>query len=371
MHIKRHLPTILYRSLIGLLSLLASWSLFVMFGASAWRLFVTWALLMTTIYYLGNALFLVLLGKHHPAGWTPAPTWQLASLIALGLVAAEGMMGKGVLEIHGQIDFLIRIVLPVLVFVDWLILSQKGQLRLIDPWYALTLPACYAAWILLSADYPRLTWRYPYPIFELAITNIPTFLWWLVLMLVIILVVGYAIYALDFAASGKLSQYIVMPKLKRIEITEETEDDTSDASADDAAKQRSSESQAETAPAQPAASAKPVEKPAKKTMDVCQAKPAPTKTSKASTANPKKSAKSTPKEVKSIKPEQSSSSTSEPVPIVGKVKNLTPEKQAKLQKKVSEPATPAKPEEPETPKVPQIENRKKDQKSAQNLHGKK
>lgn len=347
MYIKRRTFTLVYRGLIGALSLVVTWSLFAMFGEAAWRLFLTWTVVVASIYYIGTTIFAVLFGKRKGNGWTPAATWQLALLITFGLVVAEWLMGEGVAEVRGQIGLLVRLVLPILVLIDWLVFSKKGQFRLVDPWYALALPACYAAWILISADtITSQAWKYPYQNFEIAAVGVPTMLWWLVLMMVIILLAGYIIYLLDFAMSGKLSKYIVMPKIKLVEVVDDEPTERKPAVKNSATVEATSVKH--TAPTKP--------KTTQKTMDVAQ---------------PKNNA-----HIDLTHHDDNRADSVEAIPVAKKSRPLTPEKQEKLERQTTtpveaKPPMPDKPEEPKAPQVPQIENHKKDKKSAQNLHGKK
>lgn len=48
--------------------------------------------------------------------------------------------------------------------------------------------------------------------------------WWIALVSLIILVIGYSLFLLDFALSGAVHRYIVLPKIKTIIIEEEIED---------------------------------------------------------------------------------------------------------------------------------------------------
>lgn len=353
MYIKSRPIALAYRGLVALLSVVATWSLFVMLGSSAWRLFITWAVLFSSVYYVSSTLFAAVFGGRKGGGWTPAPTWQLATLIAFGLVTTEGLMGEGVSEVHGQIGLLIRSILPVLVLGDWLVFSKKGQFRVVDPWYSLALPACYAAWILMSAADTKMTWAYPYQNFEIAAVGVPTMLSWLELLAVIILLVGYIVYMVDFALSGKLSKYIVMPKIKLIEIPDDEPAD-SDVKQLESQPAESVKEKTITEP-EPTSVVKPITVP-KKTMDVS-------------------SSKGAKKPTKVIETKKSTTPL-ETVPVIKETKPLTSKKQEKVEQRVAipteqHPAAPRKPEEPQAPKIPQIENRKKDEKSAQSLHGKK
>ena len=50
-------------------------------------------------------------------------------------------------------------------------------------------------------------------------------IWWGLIIVVVVLALGYTIMLLDFVLSGKVSQYIVVPKIKTIVIEEEIVDE--------------------------------------------------------------------------------------------------------------------------------------------------
>lgn len=299
MCIKSRLAAAIYRAVIGIIAALSSWSIFLSYGADAWHQFATWALILVAVYYICSALATAIMSKRRNAGWSFLPTWQLAALIAAGLVLAEQVSGfatSGQLA-DEQASLIIQFALPIMIMLDWLAFSKKGQFRTIDPWYALALPVCYLAWeIMTIGDFNSI--------------NVTVFIWWVVFMMVVILIFGYLIYLLDLIMSGKLSQYIVMPKIKVIELVDEEDSSSPQASLEEA-----------------------------KTEEKVS-----TPTSKNPTSpKPKKPAKETTKmEIKEEKVHQSV--------------------------EVHMPETPPEPKEPTKPSVPQIENRKKDSKSAQNLH---
>lgn len=340
MYVKCRPIVALYREIIGLLALVASWSLFVMMGASAWRLFMTWALILASIYYIFSGFLTIIMVKWRDYGWTMLPTWQLATIIALGLVLVEKIIGQATPLVFGNVAILIQIILPCLVLLDWLCFSKKGAFRLIDPWYALALPACYAAWITLSAPETKLTPSYPYVIFDFNAVPVSTFIWWLIFMMVSLLLASYIIYIVDFMMSGKVSRYIVMPKIKLVEI----EDDPIE---DDAKKpQPEIKVPAPKVTETKVAESKPVQKTA----------PLP----KVDIVAKSKAPATTPKDIKDPK-------EAKDVTVPQSDDNKLPKKAETT--KVTEPKKPEKPKEPSAPNAPHIENRKKDLKSAQSLHG--
>lgn len=107
---------------------------------------------------------------------------------------------------------LYHLILPVMFFLDWLIFYRRGTVKRCDPLLALTIPLAYVIYILLRAFAVKsagITVSILYPYFFLDVDRLGWngFLVWIGVLLVGLLMLGYALYGLDrfFARKRKTS----------------------------------------------------------------------------------------------------------------------------------------------------------------------
>lgn len=220
---------VIFDFIIGVLAALATWIQFLSFGHDAWRLFATWVALVAAIYYILDAT-ITLLAKRRSAGAEVCPMLQgglIVSGITLVLIRIVGCAMDSYIPSASSNVVLSEFILPVLMIMSWVMFSQKGKWRAHDPFYWLAFPGIYASATLVSGEFMSRTARlvYPYEFLNYPSIGIDTMLWWFAIFAVVILIVGYVFWILDFALSGKLSEHIVMPKIKIVVIEEEVEDD--------------------------------------------------------------------------------------------------------------------------------------------------
>lgn len=236
MYIKTRVVTVVFRLSISALSAFASWLLFHIFGNEAWRLFSTWVMLIAAVYYFCLA-FLPAFSKRRDSGRVFCPTLQGAIVIS-GITFAIfrlvfNMVGLRVAGLEGIGMILVNFVLPTMFLFDWIIFTKKGRWRAVDPFYWLALLICYGAWILLSAEFMNTdaALRYPYAFLDFNTIGIDLMLTWFAVIAVVVLALGYICVTLDFAMSGNLAKYVVLPHIKTIVVEEEVEAPTEDAGA--------------------------------------------------------------------------------------------------------------------------------------------
>ncbi len=220
---------VIFNFITAALAGLATWIQFLSFGHDAWRLFATWVTLAAAIYYFLDAL-VGLLRQRRAAGAELCPMFQgalIVSGITLLLIRIICYAMDSYIPSAGVNVVLSDFILPVLMIMSWVMFSQKGKWRAYEPFYWLAFPAIYASMILVSGEFMSHTARlvYPYEFLDYPAIGIDTMLWWFAILTVLILIVGYVFWILDFALSGKLAERIVMPKIKTVIIEEEVEDE--------------------------------------------------------------------------------------------------------------------------------------------------
>lgn len=224
MYIKNRYADLVSKIIIALLSVAGLWVMFASFSGQAWRLLDTWFLVVGVVYYVGIAVYYLV--KPDRQGQVVCPMLQGALVvIGIALLISRIVGATGALEItglEGFACFLVDFLLPVIIFMDWLVFMKKGRLRIVDPWYWLALILAYAGIIILTARNAG-EFAYPYEFLDYAKIGIDTMIWWIILVCVIILMIGYCLMILDFVLSGELRKHIVMPKIKTIVIEEEIE----------------------------------------------------------------------------------------------------------------------------------------------------
>lgn len=221
MYIPLRTITVIYRAALSFLAALGAWVSFATFGASAWRVFITWVLLIATIYYGVSAIMLILNKKRRPND-TPCPMLEgmlIVSLVLCGVVATVCFAQEiDHPMITNLMAALIYVTLPILAFGGWLLFSRKGAWRMVSPFYWLALPLTYAGFILFSVEIssPSIEIPYPLPFFDYRNNDLFNFFSWMFLFAVVILLFGYIMVVLDMVMSGKIAKYIVLPRIKTV-----------------------------------------------------------------------------------------------------------------------------------------------------------
>lgn len=216
--------SIVLKSLLGLLSLIAFFSEWATYGDAAPRLFGYWVMLFATILYFSSALYLFFHRRSGVAGCLP----RLTALAVINLLII--MLGALIFNIN-NIDFptaggfsgiLICYIIPILALVDWLVFAKKGALRTTDPWMFLAPSVIFASLIIITTEKlpTNYAWLYPYPLFDYQAIGLLPMAWLLLISVTLIVVGGYIIFLLDFTMSGELAKHIVLPKVKTVVVVE-------------------------------------------------------------------------------------------------------------------------------------------------------
>ncbi len=225
MYIRKRAAAAISSLIIGAIALACEWYILGRYGWSSLRLFPTWLLFLSSVYFLSCAL-IITVGRKHDPGRKPCP--MLDGMILMGfLLASSAAIFSSLYEVYmPRLDewlvWVICLVLPVLILLDWALFAQKGRWRAIDPFYWLALPICYAATMVFTAELmpSTETWRYPLELLDYSNFGVWNMLEWLLLVIVLDLTVGYALFLIDFTISGKLAKKIVLPHLQTVLVDE-------------------------------------------------------------------------------------------------------------------------------------------------------
>lgn len=221
MYIKNRSASALYKLFIGIVALVGFWVSLLSFGLSAWRLFSTYAMLLTALYLLLSALIIALSKKRNP-GRIPCPMLDGMLIVSLTLLCVSTIVCRlqnvAIPSANGWHASLIYFVVPFLVLSDWALFARKGRWRMIDPFYWVSPAVIYTSLILLTVDFvPQdSSFRYPLPFLDYSSFGVIEMVEWFIVIGVLSLIYGYALVAIDFIASGKVSRYIVLPHFKTI-----------------------------------------------------------------------------------------------------------------------------------------------------------
>lgn len=220
----RHKPTsAIYKLVLGIISLVVEWFILIGEGPAALRLFPTWVLFISSIYYLGSALYLALSPR---ADRPPCP--MLEGMIIINCLLMEGAaIAQCIASSYFPPDWLgglVCFVLPLLPLFDWILFDQKGRWHPMAPFYWLALPVCYGATMIFTADLLPFNAQLVYPLEFLDYEHFGFFasLEWFFFIGLIVLIAGYVLFIIDFIASGKLAKAIVLPHIQVIEVDEPT-----------------------------------------------------------------------------------------------------------------------------------------------------
>lgn len=225
MYIRNKPAAACYKLLLGLVSLVLSWYLFSQYGYSAFRLFPTWILLISALYFLISATILAInarkfTGKNLMAvleGMIILAFWLMS-----GIALASAKYHFYLPELEDWLVLLLCLFLPILVTLDWVLFVKKGRWRPMMPFYGLVLPVSYMSVIIFTADLlpSNIDFRYPLEMLNAWDFGIWPMLSYAVATASLVLICGYILYLIDFALSGKLAKYIVLPHLRVIEVDE-------------------------------------------------------------------------------------------------------------------------------------------------------
>lgn len=228
MYIRNKLVSSFYKLSLGLISVYGFWMTLASFGATAWRLFSTWALMIGVIYFCISALILALSSKRE-SGDTPCPMLEGALIVAFLLQAVTAIAcainDEYFPGLSGFVAVLAYYILPVLTLLDWCLFNKKGLWRAIDPFYWLALPLSYSAMIILTANMLPSSANLLYPV---AFLDYNTYgLWemlgWLALIGLLILIFGYILILLDAFMGGVIAKHIVLPRIRTVTVDDEGE----------------------------------------------------------------------------------------------------------------------------------------------------
>lgn len=228
MYIRNKLVTAFYKLSLGLISVYGFWMTLASFGATAWRLFSTWALMIGAIYFCISALILALSNKRE-SGDAPCPMLEGALIVAFLLQAVTAIAcainDEYFPGLSGFVAVLAYYILPVLTLLDWCLFNKKGLWRAVDPFYWLALPLSYSAMIILTANVLPSSTNLLYPV---AFLDYNTYgLWemlgWLALIGLLILIFGYILILLDAFMGGIIAKHIVLPRIRTVTVDDEGE----------------------------------------------------------------------------------------------------------------------------------------------------
>lgn len=225
MYIQKKSFASILKAIIGLISLALLWYVLTQFGPNAVRIFPTWILLIAAIYFPTSAI-IIALNPRNFNGKIICPMLEGLLLINFLLMSVVAIASAGFHFYLPQLPqwfvWINCLVLPLLIFMDWLLFVKKGAWRPIFPVYWLAPSVGYAATIifltqLLPDDVPM---RFPLEIFNYLEYGLPTMFGWIFIVLFLTLSAGYLLYFIDFTMSGKLAKKILLPHLQVVEIDE-------------------------------------------------------------------------------------------------------------------------------------------------------
>lgn len=215
----------MYKLGLGALSLVLEWCLMVQYGWAAFRLFPTWVLLISAIYFLFSALMIALNEKRDfNKNYCP----MLEGMVLLNLCLMSGVAIASAAnsfylpELPMWLVIFICVILPLAVLADWIVFVKKGRWRVMAPFYWVALPICYVATMIFTAEInPDLELLYPFEALNYLEFGLFEMFGWFLVAALLELVIGYGFFLLDFAASGKLAKKIVLPHLRTVVVNED------------------------------------------------------------------------------------------------------------------------------------------------------
>lgn len=260
MYTKRKSRGAILKLIIGLLALAGMLYEWADLDLIASRLFSFWVLLIAAIYYLTAAAKILVHKQHDETKDSFSIVFEGALLIA-GILMCVGFLmiritnnfacmpnseltvqvvedsaraycvqwagpgspyvtGDSVNSLNFIWPLLIYLLLPILMFADWVLFTKKGRWRFVDPLYWLSIPIIYVALIFLTAQSAR-EWTYPYLFLDYNTVGVRETALWICFAGAMIFFVGYVLLVIDYTASGKLSDRIVLPHVRTVVVEED------------------------------------------------------------------------------------------------------------------------------------------------------
>lgn len=223
MQIEERGPATIYRLIIAGLAGYGFWLAYSGLGLDGLRLFSSWFLIFVTIYYICSAA-VSLLRRRQPASHVFCPMLQ-GLLVISGIILLAGKAIFYALDmanpgLGGLEASLVYYILPILVLLDWIVFSEKGRWRAIEPLYWLSLLIVYICVILITATFFTSPGHlcYPYEFLDWPEIGVDGMLWQLAVIAVLVLAFSYLCWLIDFTMSGKLAQTIILPRIKTVVI---------------------------------------------------------------------------------------------------------------------------------------------------------
>ncbi len=227
MYIRNKPVAAFYKLALGALCLVPALCLLYAYSLTAFRIFPTWVAFIAAFYYLFSALKLAL-KPGLESGKNPCPMLEGMIIISFLLITVHRLFVSGQYNYNVSDSFteslevwalFLCLLLSILTLLDWILFVKKGRWRPMDPFYWLALPATYAATMIFTTDFLPADTHFLYP------TNYFNYLsfgfWetlsWFLLISLLVLAAGYALFLIDFALSGKLAKKIVLPHLRVVE----------------------------------------------------------------------------------------------------------------------------------------------------------
>lgn len=216
--------SLILKSLLSILSIIALTSEWATFELNSLRLFGFWAIFASAIFYLTATTYVFSHRHTDLTGCAPRATALMVVNLLILLVGASIFHAN-------QLDFptaggfsgiLLCYIIPILALADWLAFTPKGFLRTADPWLFLAPSVIYASLIFITDEhFPASSiWRYPYQFLNYPSVGLETMAWLLVISATLILIGGYVLFAFDFVLSSKLAQHVVLPRIKTVVVVE-------------------------------------------------------------------------------------------------------------------------------------------------------
>lgn len=228
MYIKNQPVAAFYKLALGAVAMSMYLYLFGKYSADALRLFPTWVSFITAWYYLGSALALAL-SKKTTHGRNPCPVLEgmiiMSFIFMAGIALASWLQDFPLPSLPDGLVFILVGIMPIATLLDWLLFVKKGRWRPMMPFYCLALPITYVVTILFSVELLPSSTNFLYPLVFLDYLSIGldvAFLW-LIITALLVLAVGYILYIIDFAISGRLAKKIVLPHIRTVVVDEAPE----------------------------------------------------------------------------------------------------------------------------------------------------
>ncbi len=209
MYIKNRIISLIYKivtTVVGLSGVLITFGFPNKLNLSTLKFYTMQSNVLCVVFIAVSAVYVVVQmkksGLYGTATYMPHFKGAVIIAITVTLLVYQFMLADTPFSMaDGDIgNFLIHLLTPILVILDWVLFDEKGHYNVFDPLCWAIIPLCYLCYTLIAAPL-GVTYqdgrRYPYFFLDVDVLGIGGVMLYVLTITVIVLILSYIIFGLD------------------------------------------------------------------------------------------------------------------------------------------------------------------------------